>query len=46
MATPTLVGATQVAGYPLSCGGLRWDTPYAIGMGVDTVAGNDPACVR
>lgn len=44
--TPTLVGATHAAGYPLSCGGLRWDYPYAIGIGVDTVAANDPACVR
>jgi len=44
--TPALVAATHAAGYPLSCGGLRWNYTHAIGIGVDTVAANHPACVR
>jgi glycerophosphoryl diester phosphodiesterase len=44
--TPTLVNAAHAAGCPVSCGGLVWDYPEAIGMGVDTISANDPGLVR
>lgn len=44
--TPVLVEASHEAGFPVSCGGLHWDYPRAIAMGVDTIASNDPGVVR
>jgi len=44
--TPELVTATHVAGLPVSSGGIAWDYPAAIAMGVDTVSANDPGRVR
>ncbi len=46
VATAQLVEAAHAAGYPVSCGGLRWDYPRAIRLGVDTLATDDPATVR
>jgi glycerophosphoryl diester phosphodiesterase len=44
--TRTLVRAAHAAGCPVSSGGLLWDYPAAIEMGVDTVSANDPGLVR
>jgi glycerophosphoryl diester phosphodiesterase len=44
--TPTLVNAAHAAGCPVSCGGLLWDYPAAIAMGVDTISADDPGLVR
>ncbi|MBN1262109.1 MAG: hypothetical protein JXB35_15635 [Anaerolineae bacterium] len=44
--TPALVQAAHALGMPVSAGGLNWNYPMAIGMGVDTVAANDPGEVR
>jgi glycerophosphoryl diester phosphodiesterase len=44
--TPLLVERAHAAGMPLSCGGLVWDYPRAIEMGVDTVSANNPGLVR
>ncbi len=46
MVTSTLVDAAHTAGCPVSSGGLLWDYPQAINMGVDTVSANDPGMVR
>ncbi len=44
--TSVLVDAVHRAGLPISCGGLDWDYPGAIRMGVDTISANDPALIR
>ena len=44
--TQTLVDAAHAAGLPVSCGGVGWDYPAAIAMGLDTVSANDPGSVR
>jgi glycerophosphoryl diester phosphodiesterase len=44
--SPVLVEASHRAGFPLSCGGLMWNYPEAIRMGVDTISANDPGLVR
>lgn len=44
--TPVLVETAHAAGMPLSCGGLLWDYPTAIAMGVDTISANHPGLVR
>ena len=44
--SPVLVDAAHGAGLPVSCGGLNWDYPGAIRMGVDTISANDPALIR
>ena len=46
VATAPLVDAAHAAGYPVSCGGLRWDYPHAIRLGVDTISADDPARIR
>ncbi|MCU0520152.1 MAG: glycerophosphodiester phosphodiesterase [Anaerolineae bacterium] len=46
VATTRLVETAHAAGYPVSCGGLRWDYPHAIQLGVDTISANDPARIR
>jgi glycerophosphoryl diester phosphodiesterase len=46
MASRVLVQAAHEAGLPVSCGGLEWDYPAAIEMGVDTISANDPGLVR
>lgn len=46
MVTPVLVAAVHAAGMPLSCGGLSWDYPVAIALGVDTISANHPGRVR
>lgn len=43
---PALVRAAHAKGLPVSCGGLGWDYPAAIAMGLDTLASNDPGEVR
>ncbi|MGC9523064.1 MAG: hypothetical protein ACP5HG_14420, partial [Anaerolineae bacterium] len=44
--TPVLVEAAHRQGCPISCGGLYWDYPAAIQMGVDTISANNPGLVR
>ncbi|RLC84754.1 MAG: hypothetical protein DRI37_08730 [Chloroflexi bacterium] len=44
--TSTLVQAAHAAGMPVSSGGLKWDYPQAIAMGLDTVSANNPGLVR
>jgi glycerophosphoryl diester phosphodiesterase len=44
--TQTLVDAAHAVGLPVSCGGLSWDYPAAIAMGLDTISANDPGLVR
>jgi hypothetical protein len=44
--TPLLVKASHDAGMPVSGGGLSWDYPHAIALGVDTVSSNNPGDVR
>lgn len=44
--TSELVAAAHASGMPVSAGGLAWDYPAAIAMGVDTVSANDPGRVR
>lgn len=44
--TPLLVQAAHAKGCPVSSGGLLWDYPAAIRMGIDTVSANDPGSVR
>lgn len=44
--TPILVAAAHDAGMAVSSGGLQWDYPKAIIMGVDTVSANHPGFVR
>ncbi len=44
--TPILVDAAHRGGCPISCGGLYWDYPAAIRMGVDTISANNPGLVR
>lgn len=44
--TRTLVEAAHAAGCPVSSGGLLWDYPAAIDMGVDTISADDPGLVR
>jgi len=46
VATKLLVDAAHEMGVPVSCGGVDWDYPAAIAMGMDTVAANDPGEVR
>ena len=43
--TSPLVEAAHAAGFALSCGGLEWDYPAAIRLGVDTLASNNPGFV-
>ena len=44
--TPELVEAAQDVGMPVSAGGIAWNYPKAIAMGVDTISANDPGRVR
>jgi glycerophosphoryl diester phosphodiesterase len=46
VASVVLVTASHARGIPVSCGGLDWDYPAAIAMGVDTIAANNPGLVR
>jgi len=46
MASRVLVDAAHALEMPVSCGGLAWDYPKAIAMGVDTISANDPGLVR
>jgi glycerophosphoryl diester phosphodiesterase len=41
-----LVEAAHKLGLPVSCGGLDWDYPAAIELGVDTISANNPGLVR
>ena len=40
-----LVQASHGLGMPVSCGGLAWDYPRAIKLGLDTISANDPGLV-
>ncbi|MBN1250124.1 MAG: hypothetical protein JXC32_20840 [Anaerolineae bacterium] len=44
--TPTLVNAAHALNIPVSCGGLLWDYPAAITMGLDTISADNPGLVR
>jgi len=44
--TKVLVDAAHAVRLPVSSGGLHWDYPAAIRIGVDTVSANDPGLVR
>lgn len=44
--TPALVAAAHALNIPVSCGGLAWDYPAAIAMGLDTISANNPGLVR
>ena len=44
--TPELVMAAHRAAMPVSAGGIAWDYPAAIEMGIDTISANDPGRVR
>ena len=46
VASRVLVEAAHELGYPVSCGGLDWDYPAAIEMGVDTISSSNPGLVR
>lgn len=46
LATEALVEAAHRVDCPVSCGGLLWDYPAAIRMGVDTISSNNPGLVR
>lgn len=44
--TETLVSAAHALNIPVSCGGLLWDYPAAIAVGLDTISADDPGFVR
>ncbi len=44
--TRPLVDAAHRRGIPICPGGLRWDYPRALVLGVDTISANDPGAVR
>ena len=44
--TPELVAAAHAVGMPVSAGGIAWDYPRAIEIGIDTVSANDPGRIR
>jgi glycerophosphoryl diester phosphodiesterase len=45
LASALLVQASHGLGLPVSCGGLAWDYPKAIKLGLDTISANDPGLV-
>lgn len=42
LASELLVQAAHGLGMPVSCGGMVWDYPRAIKLGLDTISANDP----
>jgi glycerophosphoryl diester phosphodiesterase len=45
LASALLVQASHGMGIPVSCGGLAWDYPRAIELGLDTISANDPGLI-
>jgi glycerophosphoryl diester phosphodiesterase len=46
VATRPLVEAAHASGCAVSCGGLVWDYPVAIALGIDTISANNPGLIR
>ncbi|MDF1514243.1 MAG: glycerophosphodiester phosphodiesterase family protein [Anaerolineae bacterium] len=44
--TPLLVKASHDVGIPVSSGGMVWNYPEAIAMGLDTIGANNPGLIR
>ncbi|MGC9347672.1 MAG: glycerophosphodiester phosphodiesterase [Anaerolineae bacterium] len=44
--TRPLVEAAHASGCAVSCGGLAWDYPVAIALGIDTISSNNPGLIR